>query len=102
MSDISKKFDFSGLLDNVKTMINPTANTPNPSLDDAIGIKLAEISALAQQLGNAHAEQTRELGKLNKLLNGLYKDIETLRNPPAEEKTPEATTAASDTAESEK
>lgn len=79
MTDIKKKFNFSGLIDDVKTTINPRANTPKPDPDDLIGIKIAEISLLAQRLTNAQMEHAKEIAKLNKLLNGLYKDIEALR-----------------------
>lgn len=66
-------------------MINPEGNTPQPDADDAIGTKIAQLSTMVQQLANAHAEQAKELHKVNKILNGLFKDIETLRNPPQEQ-----------------
>ena len=75
MVDKSKKFDFTELINSVKTTINPTANTPKPDSSDVIGTQIAEISLLAQQLTNAQMEQAKALANLNKLLNKLYKDL---------------------------
>lgn len=82
MADVTNKFDVNGIINSIKSMINPAGNTPNPNPDDAIGVKIAQLSMLVQQLATAHAEQAKELSKVNKLLNELFKDIETLRNPP--------------------
>ena len=84
MIDKKSKFNLSELIDSVKTTINPAANTPKPDPNDAIGTQIAEISLLAQQLTNAQMEQAKELAHLNKLLNGLYKDIELLRKDMAQ------------------
>ncbi len=89
MSEMKKKFDLNEIINNVKSMISPDSTVPNVSPDDAIGMKIAELSTMVQQLSNAHAEQAKELAKVNKLLNGLFKDIEALRNPKPVEK-PEA------------
>lgn len=60
--------------------------TPNRDSDDPIGVKIAELSVLTQRLKKAHEEQEKELIKMNRLLNGLFEDIETLRNPLESEK----------------
>lgn len=95
MSDAINKFDVNGIINSIKSMINPEGNTPQPDADDAIGIKIAQLSTMVQQLANAHAKQAKELHKVNKTLNELFKDIETLRNPP-KEKTQEAQAAQTD------
>ena len=84
MSDAINKFDVTGIINNIKSMINPEGNTPKPSPDDAIGIKIAELSLAVQELATAHVEQAKEFNKINKLLNELFKDIEVLRNPEQE------------------
>jgi len=84
MSDVTNKFDVSGIINSIKSMINPEGNTPKPNPDDAIGMKIAELSLTVQQLATAHVEQAKELNKANKLLNDLFKDIEMLRNPQQE------------------
>lgn len=81
MSASSKKFDFQCIVNNIKSIIRPEVATPNQGSGDPIGIKIAELSVLAQRLKKAHEEQEKELIKMNRLLNGLFRDIETLRNP---------------------
>lgn len=82
MSDITKKFDLQGIIGNVKSIISPAGNTPSPNPDDALGLKIAELSTLVQQLATDQAEQSKALTKVNKLLNGVFQDVEALRNPP--------------------
>lgn len=84
MVDLNKKFDFQGIINSIKSLINPEGNTPAADPDDAIGMKLAELSVLVQQLASAQAEQVKELGQVNKLLNELFKDIEAIRKKPVE------------------
>ena len=79
MSESGKKFDFNEIINNIKSMISPDSNVPSPNPDDAIGMKVAELSLLAQELANAHSEQAKTLTKFNKLLNAVFKDIEALR-----------------------
>ena len=86
MGALSKKFDFQSILNNIKSMISLEGATPNPNPDDAIGMKIAELSVLTQRLIKAHEKQAKELTKMNLLLNDLFKDIETLRNLPESEK----------------
>ncbi|AML49557.1 hypothetical protein AYM02_09725 [Coxiella burnetii] len=88
MSNSGKKFDFQGVLNNIKSMISPESNTPSPDPSDAIGMKIAELSVLAQQLTKSHEEQAKELANVNRLLNDLFKDLEAFSNPP-ENKTEE-------------
>ncbi|QTS84095.1 hypothetical protein [Coxiella endosymbiont of Amblyomma nuttalli] len=80
MSTLGKKFDFQNILNNIKSMISPEEMIPNPNPDDAIGIKIAELSVLTQQLTKVHEEQVKELTKMNRLLSELMRDVETLRN----------------------
>lgn len=81
LSDLTKKFDFGNLVDSIKSLINPTAGTPEVDPSDAIGLKIAQLSVISQQLSKIAEEQTKEFNKLNSLLNGLYQDIERLRHP---------------------
>lgn len=84
MADALKKFDIQGIISSIKSIITPEGNTPNVSPDDAIGMKIAELSTLVQQLATAQAEQVKELTQVNKLLNGLFNDIEALRKTNAQ------------------
>lgn len=76
---VNKKFDLQGIINSIKSVINPEGNTPNANPDDAIGMKIVELSTLVQQLTNAQAEHVKELANVNKLLNELFQDIEALR-----------------------
>lgn len=82
LSDITKKFD--GLVSGIKSMINPAGGTPDVDPDDAIGLKIAELSIKVQQLSERHKEQSRALDEVNRLLNGVFRDIEQLRAAHAE------------------
>lgn len=81
ITDLTKKIDLNNIVKGVKSMINPTALTPDAADDDALGVKLAQISLLVQSVANIQAQQTKEFAKINKLVNELYADIEALRNP---------------------
>jgi hypothetical protein len=81
ISDLTKKIDFNGIVKGVKSMINPTGMTPDVDMNDPLGVKLAKISVLVQSIANIQAQQTKEFAQVNKLVNELYKDIETIRNP---------------------
>lgn len=79
MTDKPNKFDLNSLINNIKSMINPTANTPNPAPEDSIGLKLAELSILVQELQQAYVEHGKQLGKVNKLFNEIYQNLEEIR-----------------------
>lgn len=84
MVDFTKKMNLQGVLDNIKSLVNPAGETPSPSPDDAVGNKVAELSVLIQELAATNAEQAKKLAKVNRLFNALYKDIELLRQPTEE------------------
>lgn len=88
LSDITKKIDISGIMNSLKTMINPAGGTPDVDPSDAIGVKIAQISTLVQDMAKAQSEQAKELAKVNQLLNGLYQDLEALRHPPQADEKP--------------
>lgn len=83
ISDLSKKLDLGGIVKSIKSMINPAAG-PEVNPDDAIGLKIVELTTKVQEMIKAHEAQTRELVQVNALLNALFKDIESLRHPPEE------------------
>ena len=99
MSVSNKKFDFQCILNNIKSMVRPEGVILNQNSDDAVGTKIAELSVMTQRLKKAHEEQEKELIKMNRLLNGSFKDIETLRNPPEFEKEEVQTEARPETKE---
>jgi hypothetical protein len=85
MSD--SKFDLSKLKDNVgdivgslKSMINPTGVAANVDPDDALGLKIVKLTTMVKQLSDAQQEQVKKLNECSALLNGVFQDIEILRN----------------------
>ena len=66
------KLDFDSIVKNVKSLINPTAQTPQANPDDAVGVKLAQLSASIQLVANIQVQQTKEFAKINKLANEIH------------------------------
>jgi len=99
MADLKSKLDIQNILGNIKTMISPTANTPNPDAKDVLGMKLAELSLLVQGVQTIYAEQGKQLAKINKLFNEVYHEIEVQRHT---EKTAEKTTKTKSTSKAKK
>lgn len=65
-----KKFDFQDIVNNVKSMISPSGATPQPAdPEDTLGLKMAEMSILLQEMGQVQAEQAKKYAKVNGLLN---------------------------------
>lgn len=79
ITDLTKKVDLNSLVKGVTSMINPTGATPDADDNDALGVKLAQVSTLVQSVANIQAEQTKAFAKINKLVNELYADIEVVR-----------------------
>ncbi|OGT44164.1 MAG: hypothetical protein A3F13_06065 [Gammaproteobacteria bacterium RIFCSPHIGHO2_12_FULL_40_19] len=78
--DLSKlKGNVGGIMGSLKSMISPAGGTPNVDPDDALGLKVAQITTLTKQLIDAQQEHVKNLSKLNELLNGLFHDVQTLR-----------------------
>lgn len=75
-----KKFDVSGIVGDIKSMINPGGGTPNVDPDDDLGLKIAEITTLLTQMSDAQAEHVKNLQKVNQLLNIVFEDIKKLRD----------------------
>lgn len=74
------KLDLDSIVKNVKSLINPTGQTPKANPDDAIGVKLAQLSTSIQLVANIQAQQTKEFAKINKLVNEVYSLIEDQRS----------------------
>jgi hypothetical protein len=80
-----EKFDINNIMDNIKSMISPEGETPTVDPDDAIGVKITQVSVIAQELTKEQTESAKKLATMNALLNELYKDIEALRAQHSEE-----------------
>lgn len=73
------KLDFDSIVMNVKQMINPTGQTPQPGKGDSLGIKLAKLSTSIQLVAQIQAEQTKEFAKINQLANEIFNDVQAMR-----------------------
>lgn len=81
-SDLDKlkgKLDIGGLVNSVKSMINPASGVPDVDPDDDLGIKIARICAMIKDMSEAQQEHVKNLNKLNELLNAAFADIKLVR-----------------------
>ena len=74
------KIDLDSIVKNVKQIINPTGQTPSAQPDDALGIKLAQLSTSIQLVASLQAQQTKEFAKINALANQIFEAVEVLRH----------------------
>lgn len=79
LSDLTSKFDLDKILGGIKSMINPAGATPEVDPDDALGLKISQLSTLFQEIAKSHAQLAADFTKANEILNGLFKDLEAVR-----------------------
>ena len=96
-SDLAKKMDIQGLVKNVKSMVSPSGQTPQPTdSNDVVGIKMAELSLALQELSKTYADQAKKLDHANALLNEVHGLLKAQNNTPKE---PAASTEKNTTTE---
>ncbi len=79
-SQFAKKLDIQGIVDSVKSVINPAgAPIANPPSDDELAIKFAQLHGSLQNLASVHTQQAKEIAELNTGVNDLYKDMLALK-----------------------
>lgn len=78
-----KKFDLNSLVGGIKSLLNPEGEVPQVDPSDAIGVKIAQLSLMMQQLAKSQEQHAKDFALASQLLNDLYKDLEALRHPPA-------------------
>ncbi len=79
LNDLKNKLNIGGIMDSLKTMINPAGGVPEVDPDDDLGLKIVEISTLLKEMTNHEIEHAKNLKKVNELLNIAFQDIEKLR-----------------------
>ena len=79
INDLKNKLNIGGIMDSLKTMINPSSGVPEVDPDDDLGLKIVEISTLLKEMTEAQDAQTKNIKKVNELLNIAFQDIEKLR-----------------------
>lgn len=82
LSELTKKFDISGIVGGIKSLLNPESEVPQVDPSDAIGTKIAQLSLMTQQMAKMHEQLATDFNAASHLLNDLYKDLEALRYPP--------------------
>lgn len=79
LSDITKKIDLNNIVNSIKSIVNPGGGTPEADPEDALGVKMAQISILVQELAKNQEQQAKDLLKVNQLINELFQDLQRLR-----------------------
>lgn len=79
LTNLKNKLNIGGIVDSLKTMINPAGGVPEVDPDDDLGLKIAEISTLLKEMVEAQRGYVDNLNKVNALLNAAFRDIEKLR-----------------------
>jgi len=79
LTHLKNKLNIGGIMDSIKTMINPGGGVPDADPDDDLGLKIAEISTLLKEMVEAQKGYVENLNKVNALLNTAFQDIEKLR-----------------------
>ena len=84
ISGITSKIDLDKILDGIKSMINPEnegRKPPTKKIDpnDALGMKITELSALLQEINKTHIKLSKDFLKVSDLLSELFRDIEAVR-----------------------
>ena len=88
LGELAKKFNIQGIMNNVKSMVNPEANTPKPASGDLMGEKMANISMSLQETMKALGEQVKNLDSINQGINDLFKDLQAIRASTAKPESP--------------
>ena len=78
-SELTKKFDLNSIVGGIKSLLNQESETPQADPSDAIGVKIAQLSLMTQQMAKTHEQLAQDFTAASHLLNELYKDLEALR-----------------------
>jgi hypothetical protein len=84
LTELAKKFDLNSIVGGIKSLLSQETETPQVDPSDAIGVKIAQLSLMTQQMAKTHEQLAKDFHSASQLLNELYKDLEALRNPPSE------------------
>ena len=96
MKDFKNKLNLQGIIGDIKSMISPTGNTPDPAPSDKLGLDLAKLSVMIQDLQAVQLEQAKKLGEVNALFNAVYQSLEAMRGADVERSDANEATADED------
>ena len=94
--DISKlkgKFDLKGLMQNVKSIINPNTNLPESAQGNPLAFKVAAVVEAVKGLADAYSKQADLIANLNNLVGELSHEIGSLKVSAAPQVAPKVTVA---------
>lgn len=84
-----EKLDLQGMMDSVKSIINPDEVLPKNLEGDPVAAKLALIRTATENLNNLLEQQQKEMAKINTLIASIYKDMQPekpkTKTPPEDE-----------------
>lgn len=79
LSDMAKKINLNGWINNIKTLVSSEGQVPDVDPDDALGVKLESLTKKVNTMTKAQLLLANDLKEVSQLLNGVYTDIEALR-----------------------
>ena|SRR5579871_5483341 len=78
-SELSKKMNLQGVLDNVKSAMSSTVSSDKPPEGDELFNKFTEIMGLMETLTDMHTQQAKAIANIKSKMNELNKDIQTVK-----------------------
>ena len=72
-SVMSNKLDFQGIVDSVKSVLNPDAMVPEAEKGDKVAEEMVAVMLLLKEMGDEHNQLGQKLATLNHKLHSLYK-----------------------------
>lgn len=73
LSELTKKLDVQKMVKDFRSLISPGHSTPEAPEGNEMAEKLAELIGVVNQLADTHAEQAKEIARVNSQLHELYK-----------------------------
>ncbi|QLH43510.1 MAG: hypothetical protein HWD59_12915 [Coxiellaceae bacterium] len=90
LTKLTSKFDLQGIVDSVKSVINPGSAIPANLEGDPVAAKLALVSQALDQLSQVHAQQEQQIAKITALINSIYQDLSANKTATDKTAAPEA------------
>ena len=59
-SELTKKFDLNSIMGGIKSLLNQESETPQADPSDAIGVKIAQLSLMTQQMAKTHEQLAQD------------------------------------------
>ncbi len=73
MAKLTDKLDFQGIVDSVKSVLNPDAMVPEAEKGDKVSGEMVDVMLLLKEMEEEHNKLGQKLATLNHKLHSLYK-----------------------------